>query len=262
MGIPLRSGRLFEDADREKRVAVISALAAAQLWPGQNPLNKRFKVGDPDGPFIEVTGVVGDVRSVGLDKPPSTTVYLPYWQRRVWGGPAIAIRTVGALSISSPVRDAIHRIDPELPIGQFQTMEQLVDDSVAQRRFQMTLALLLAVAALVLANLGIYGVVSYAVASRTNEIGLRMALGARGADIVTMILGQAMVPVALGLLGGLIASLVAGRLLAGLLYGVTPTDAATFASVMSTLASVAALASLIPARRAIRIDPATALRDE
>lgn len=263
MGIALRQGRIFEQVDRERKVAVVSALTAERLWSGQNPLGKRFKVGDPDGPFIEVTGVVGDVRSVGLDKAPSMTVYLPYWQRRTWGGPSLAVRTaIDPLAISSTIRGAIRQIDSELPVPEFQTMEQIVDESVAQRRFQMSLVLLFAVAALVLASLGIYGVVSYSVTLRTNEIGIRMALGARGEDILKMILRQAMAPVAVGLCGGLVASLAAGRLLARLLYGVAPVDTVTISSVVLTLAAVAALASFIPAGRATRVDPVTALRYE
>jgi len=263
LGIALRQGRIFEDADGEHKLAVVSALAAERLWPGQNPIGKRFKVGDPDGPFIEVAGVVGDVRSVGLDRAPSMTVYLPYWQRRTWGGPSLAVRTaVEAGAVAPAIRLAIRRIDSELPVPQFQTMQQIVDESLAQRRFQMSLILLFAVAALVLASLGIYGVVSYSVASRTNEMGIRMALGARGADLLRMILRQAMGPVAVGLCGGLAVSLAAGRLLAGLLYGVAPVDTVTMASVVLTLAAVAALASFIPAWRAARVDPLTALRYE
>jgi len=263
MDIPLRQGRIFAEADRERKLALVSALTADRLWPGQNPLAKRFKVGDPGGPFIEVSGVVGDVRSVGLDKAPSLTVYLPYWQRRTWGGPSLAVKTaVDPLAVSSSIRSAIRRIDSELPVPPFETMEQVVDESMAQRRFQMNLILFFAVTALVLASLGIYGVVSYSVALRTNEMGIRMALGARGADILKMILRQAMAPVVVGLCGGLVASLATGRLLAGLLYGVAPVDTVTITSVVLTLAAVAALASFIPARRATRVDPVTALRYE
>ena len=263
LGIALRQGRVFEDADGDHKLTVVSALTAERLWPGQNPIGKRFKVGDPDGPFIEVAGVVGDVRSVGLDKEPSMTVYLPYWQRRTWGGPNLAVRTVlDAGAVAPAIRRAIRQIDSELPVPQFQTMQQIVDESLAQRRFQMSLILLFAVAALVLASLGIYGVVSYSVASRTNEMGIRMALGARGADILSMILWQAMTPVAVGLASGLVTSLAAGRLLAGLLFGVAPTDTVTMASVVLALAAVAALASFIPASRATRVDPLTALRYE
>jgi putative ABC transport system permease protein len=141
-------------------------------------------------------------------------------------------------------------------------MKQIVGESVAQRRFQMSLIVLLGVAALILAGLGIYGVVSYSVALRTGELGIRMALGANRADIVGMIVRQAMIPVALGLCCGLAVSLAAGRVLAGLLYGVTPFDPATIAAVVTSLAVIAALASYFPARRATRIDPMVALRYE
>jgi predicted permease len=263
LGIGLRKGRIFQDSDGERKVAVVSAITAERLWPGQNPVGKRFKVGDPDGPFIEVTGMAGDVKSIGLDRAPSMTVYLPYWQRRTWSGPSLAVRTsLDAAAISSSIRGSIRHIDSELPVPPFQTMEQIVDESLAQRRFQMDLVLLFAVSALVLASLGIYGVISYSVTLRTNELGIRMALGARGTDIVSMILRQGMAPAALGLAGGLIASLAAGRVLSGLLFGVTPVDIVTIASVVATLAAVAALASLIPARRAMHVDPMTALRYE
>jgi len=263
LGIPLRQGGLFSDADRNRCVGLVSSAAAGQLWPGKNPLGKHFKIGDPGGPFIEVAGVVGDVRGVALDKAPSMTVYVPYWQRRTFGGPSLAIRTaVDPLSMPSSVRRAIRHIDPELPVPQFHTMEQIVDESVAPRRFQMNLVLLFAAAALALASLGIYGVVSYAVAMRTNEMGIRMALGARGADILLKVLRQAMVPVAAGLAIGLAASFAAGRVLTGMLYGVTSRDGITMIAVLFTLGFVAAVASLIPAWRATRVDPVIALRYE
>ncbi|HLY20209.1 MAG TPA: ABC transporter permease [Bryobacteraceae bacterium] len=261
LNISLKQGRIFAEADRDRRVALLSAGAAEHLWPGQNPLGKRFKVGDPDGPFLDVAGVVGDVRSVALDKAPTMTVYVPYWQGRTWGGPSLAVRTANdPLSVSSAIRGVIRRLDSELPIPPFQTMEQIVDESVAQRRFQMNLIMLFAAAALVLAALGIYGVVSYSVALRTNEMGIRIALGARGPDILGIVVRQAMTPVSLGLAAGLAASLAAGRLLAGLLYGVAPTDPVSMAGVVLTLAVVAAVASAIPAWRATSIDPVTALR--
>jgi putative ABC transport system permease protein len=263
MNIPLLHGGIFSEADGDRKLALISALTAERLWPEQNPLGKRFRIGDPNGPFVEVSGVVGDVRSVALDKQPSLTIYVPYWQRRTWGGPSLAVKTaVDPLSLSSSIRNAIRRIDSELPVPGFQTMEQVVDESVAQRRFQMNLIVVFALTALVLASLGIYGVVSYSVALRTNEMGIRMAVGAGGADILRMILRQAMTPVALGISGGLIISLIVGRLLSGLLYGVAPVDAVTIASVISILAGVAAFASFVPARRASRIDPLIALRYE
>jgi putative ABC transport system permease protein len=262
MGIPLLRGAIFDEADGDHKVALVSAVAAKRLWPGENPLGKRFRIGDPNGPLVDVCGVVGDVRGVALDKQPSLTVYVPYWQRRTWGGPSLVVKTalVDPISLSPSIRGAVRRIDSELPVPDFQTMEQVVDESVAQRRFQLNLILVFAVTAMVLASLGIYGVISYSVALRTNEMGIRMAVGAGAADILTMILRQAMMPVALGISGGLIVSLIVGRLLAGLLYGVAPVDAVTIGSVISILAGVAAVASFIPARRASRVDPVIALR--
>jgi putative ABC transport system permease protein len=261
MGIAVRQGRVFEEADRERGLAVVSAMAAERLWPGQNPLGKRFKIGDPDGPFVEVAGVVGDVRGVALDRTPSLTIYVPYWQRRTWGGLSLAVKTtVEPAAMASPIRNAIRQLDAELPVPQFRTMKQIVDQSVAHRRFQMNLILIFALASLALASLGIYGVVSYSVAVRTNEIGIRIALGASTMKILRMILIQALVPVAGGLVCSLLASFALGRLVSGLLYGVRPMDAVTTGGVALTLVGVAVLASLVPARRATRVEPMSALR--
>lgn len=262
-GIPLLQGRIFAETDGEHKLAVVSALTAERLWPGENPLGKRFKIGDPDGPFFEVAGVVGDVRSVGLDRSPTLTVYAPYWQRRTYSGPGLAVKTaVDPIAVSSSVRNAIRQIDTELPVPRFETMEQALDESVAQRRFQMNLLMVFAFTALLLASMGIYGVVSYSVALRTNEMGIRMAIGARGPDILKMILRQAMTPVGLGAFAGLAVSLTVARLFAGLLYGVAPADAVTVVSVVLILGTVAAIASLIPALRASRINPVAALHYE
>ena len=263
LGIPVRAGRIFAESDGDHKLAVVSALTAERLWPGENPLAKRFRIGDPDGPFFDVAGVVGDVHGVSLDRSPSMTIYVPYWQRRTWSGPSLVVKAaVEPLSMASAVRSAIHHIDAELPVPRFETMEQVVDTSVAQRRFQMNLLLIFALTALLLASLGIYGVVSYSVAVRTNEVGVRMAIGARGSDILKMILRQAMTPVGIGACIGLLASLVVARLFAGLLYGVAPADAITIGSVVLTLGCVAAVASLIPALRASRVNPVTALHYE
>ena len=263
LGISLREGRIFAESDGDHKLCEVSVLAAERLWPGENPLGKRFKIGDPDGPFFEVAGVVGDVRGVGLDRTPSLTIYVPYWQRRTYNGPSLAVKTaVGPLSVSSAVRNIIRRIDSELPVPRFETMEQVVDESVAQRRFQMNLLLVFALTALLLASLGIYGVVSYSVTLRTNEMGVRMAIGAHGSDIVKMIWRQAMTPVVIGACAGLVIALIVGRLFAGLLYGVAPADAVTIGSVLLILGAVGTVASLIPALRASRVNPVTALRYE
>lgn len=263
LGIPLRQGRIFADADGDHKVALVSAMTAQRLWPGENPLGKRFKIGDPDGPFIELVGVVGDVRSVGLDRLPSLTVYTPYWQRRTYHGPGLAVKTaVDPVTVASAIRNAIRHIDAELPVSRFETMDQMLDDSVAQRRFQMNLLIVFAFTAMLLASMGIYGVVSYSVTLRTNEMGIRMAIGAAAPDILKMILRQAMSPVAVGAFVGLAVSLIVARLFAGLLYGVTPADGLTIASVILILGTVAATASVIPALRASRLNPVTALRYE
>jgi predicted permease len=162
LGIPLKQGGIFVETDRDHGVALVSALTAERLWPEQNPLGKRFKIGDPNGQFLTVAGVVGDVRGAALDQVPMMTVYVPYWLSRAYGGPSLAVRTaVDPLAIASAIRGAIRRLDSELPVPPFETMQQIVDESVAQRRFQMSLILLFAAAALVLASLGVYGVVSY-----------------------------------------------------------------------------------------------------
>jgi ABC-type antimicrobial peptide transport system permease subunit len=169
---------------------------------------------------------------------------------------------VNPVAVSSAVRSAIRHIDAELPVPRFETMEQVVDESVAQRRFQMNLLIVFAFTALLLASMGIYGVVSYSVALRTNEMGIRMAIGARAPDVLKMILRQAMTPVGMGAFVGLAVSLIVARLFAGLLYGVAPADAVTIISVVLILGTVAGIASLIPALRASRINPVAALRHE
>jgi len=262
MGIPLRAGRIFSEADRERKLALVSALTAARLWPGEDPIGKRFRQGGDESPLLEVVGVVGDVRGVSLNKAPSLTVYMPYWQT-FFGGASLAVRTaMDPRAASSAIRTAIRQIDPELPIPAFRTMEDIVAESVAQRRFQMNLVLLFAAAAMLLASLGIYGVVSHSVAQRTNEMGVRMALGARPAAIRRMVLRQSLLPVAFGLAAGVSASMALGRLLGSLLFGVSTGDPVTILGVVGLLIAVAAAATIIPARRATHVDPVTALRYE
>jgi predicted permease len=263
MGIPLRSGRIFDEADRTRQVGLVSALTAERLWPGENPIGKRFRIGGDERPFTEVAGVVGDVLGVSLSRSPSLTIYVPYWDRAMFGGPSLAVKTaMDPRGLASAIRAEIRKIDPELPVPAFRTMEQIVSESVAQRRFQMNLVLLFALAATLLASLGIYGVVSYAVAQRTNEMGIRIALGARPASIARMVLGQGLLPVAVGLVCGAAGSLALGRVLGSLLFGVTAADPVTMASVVALLSAVAAAATYVPAHRATHVDPMTALRYE
>jgi putative ABC transport system permease protein len=260
LAIPIRAGRIFEDADRHRPVAVVSALAADRLWPGANALAKRFRIGAASTSLIEVVGVVGDVRGASLEQNPTLTVYAPYWQRMP-PGLSVAVRTVAEPSMaSSVIRDVVHRTDPELPLPAFRTMDEVLTASVAERRFQLSLVLLFAVAATLLASLGIYGVVSYSVAQRTNEIGIRLALGAQPREIRRLVLRQGLTPVILGLVAGVASSLGLGRVLRGLLFGVGLTDPLAIAGVVVTLAAVAVAANYLPARSATRVDPLRALR--
>jgi predicted permease len=262
LGVPLRSGRVFAEADRAYPVALVSALAAERLWPGQDPVGKRMQMGGDDTPLLQVIGVVGDVRGISLDKAPTMTVYVPYWQR-FQSQALLAVRTpLDTGVVASDVRLALRRIDPELPIPAFRTMEDIVSVSVAERRFQTELVMLFGLVAALLASLGIYGVVSYSVAQRTGELGIRMALGAVPAGLRWLMLRQCLVPVAAGLACGLAASAMTGRLLSSLLFGVRAVDPVTITAVALGSSAIAAVAGYIPARRATRVDPVVALRQE
>ena len=251
MGIPLRQGRIFDDADRKRGEALVSELTAQRFWPGQNPIGKRFKIGDPNNPLIDVIGVVGDVRK-GLQKPPGPTVYIPYW-RRGREDMALVVRTaIDPAAIATAVRREIQKLDAALPVPQFQTMQQMVSQSVAERRFQLTLVLLFAGVALALASLGIYGVVSYSVAQRRGEMGIRMALGATPSDLRALVLRQGLAPVLAGLACGLAGAIAVGRVLRGLLFGVTLADPLTLVAVSAVLLVVATAACYVPAFRATR----------
>ncbi len=262
MGIPLVAGTTFTEADRQRNLALISEEAARVVWPGENPVGKRFGRGG-DGkeqPFV-VAGVVRDVR-VSIEKGPVPTVYVPYWFRTQTGMQAV-LRTAGdPRAIASSVRAAVRSLDPGVVIGQVRTMQNVVSDSVSQRRFQMGLITGFALSAMLLASLGIYGVVSWSVARRRNEIGIRMALGARTADVHRMVLAHALGPVLAGMVAGVAGALALGRVLASVLFGVSTHDPLTILAVVAVLGAVAALACYIPARRAARSDPLDALRYE
>jgi predicted permease len=262
LGIPLRQGKVFEERDGPRKEVMVSEEAAARLWPGQNPLGRRFRLFGDDAALLEVTGVVGGVRGASLSETPRMAVYLPYWQRSVRRA-TLAVRTAKAPESAVPaIRQLIHESDAELPVPAFQTMDEIVAGSVAARRFQMNLVLLFAGAALLLASLGIYGVVSYTVTQRTNEIGIRMALGAQPGRIRAMVLRQGLLPVMAGLLAGVTASLALTRVLSSLLFGVGPRDPATIGGVAAVLTAMAVAAILLPARRAMRVAPSEALRYE
>jgi putative ABC transport system permease protein len=261
LGIPLRQGKIFEERDSRKQV-LVSETTAARLWPGESPLGRRFHMGTDKEPLLEVVGVVGDVHGNSLSETPRLTIYMPYWQRQV-RGVSLAVRTSNEPSgLAAAIRQAIHDGDAELPVPAFQTMDEIVAGSVAQRRFQMNLVLLFAGTALLLASLGIYGVVSYTVTQRTNEIGIRMALGAQPGRIRAMVLRQGLAPVMAGLLAGVAGSLALTRVLGSLLFGVSTGDPLTIGGVAALLMAMSMAAILTPARRAMRVEPSTALRYE
>ena len=267
VGMRLLHGRIFSESDRGRKVVVVSESAAQRFWPGQNPIGRTCLTFWGGKEEDEVIGVVGDVRTVKLDAAPVMMVYVPDWfggrNLRVPQSAGIVVRTNGdERSVEASVREAVHAADSEVPIVAMRSMSEMVSESVAPRRFQMLLALLFAGSALFLASLGIYGVVAYSVEQRRRELGIRSALGGQVSDLHRMILRQGMTPVAAGLVAGLSGSLVIGRLIGSLLFGVKATDPVTMGTVAFVVIIVALLACFIPSRRASRIDPMVALRYE
>jgi putative ABC transport system permease protein len=269
MGVPLVLGRPLTAADDEKSpsVAVISQEAARLLFPGQNPIGQRFQFARLDW---QVVGVVGDVKSY-LDKPAEAGVYIPLPQTpypvldlvSIWFPEYIVVRTsADPLGLSHSVEEQLQGLDPSVGIGHVRTMEQVRSAAVAMRQFNMTLLSIFAALALVLAAIGMYGVITYSVTQRTHEIGVRMALGARHGDVLRLVLGQGMVLAGFGIGLGTAGALALTRLLESYLYRVRPTDPIAFSSTALLLVAVATLASYIPARRALKVDPLIALRNE
>jgi len=261
LGIPLRRGRTIGAADRERSVAVVSERLAAKLWPGQNPLGKGLRTGSGVG-HVEVVGVVADVHNTQLDRDPTLIVYVPMWKRMPWEVDLVVRSSMAADALPREVRRALAKIDPGLLAPRMRTMAQLVDETVARRRFQMRVAIGFGLAAMLLAAVGIYGVVAYGIALRRRELGVRMALGARAGQVRRLVLVQGLRPVILGLAPGVLAALAAGQLVRSMLFGVTASDGLTLAAVAGILTLVAALACLVPAHAASHIDPARVLRDE
>jgi predicted permease len=265
MGIPLVSGRLFDDGDGPDapHVAVISESLARTRWPNQDPIGAHVQFGGMDGDLrvFTIVGIVGDVRERGFDAPPQPTFYADYRQR-----PLITFAFTFVVSTASTpaaivgdARHVIRELAPEVP-PRFRTLSEIVDRSVAGRRFAFALAAFMAGVALLLAVLGIYGVLAFLVAQGAHEFGIRMALGAQRIDIQRLLLGHAARLLAGGLALGIAVSLVATRLLSSMLFRVKPTDPATFVTAVAVLAVAALAACEVPALRATRADPARALR--
>jgi predicted permease len=268
MGIELLRGRLFDDVqDRtdSRLVAVISETMARRLWPDEDPLGKRIKPGrsDSDEEWITVIGVAEDVRQFELTAEPRLQMYLSYSQPGFFVPGHLVVRTeVEPASLIAPVREAVWSIDKDQPVSNIRSMEEIFSESIARQRFSMLLLGIFAGVAMLLGAVGIYGVVSYSVAQRAHEIGVRMALGARTSNVLRMIVGHGLKLVLIGVAIGLLAASILTRLMESLLFGISATDPVTFVAIPVLLVGAATLASYIPARRATRIDPLRALRYE
>jgi putative ABC transport system permease protein len=265
MGIPLVRGRDFTDQDTldTMPVVVISEKTAKHYWPNQDPIGKHLKVGatTSDIPWRTVIGVVKDVRQNDFVAEPKMQMYFSYRQMKDLVANALVVRTlVDPLSLATSVRNTIWAVDKDQPVANIESMEHIVAGAVARQRFSMLLLAIFAGLALVLAAVGIYGVMSYSVAQQTHEIGIRIALGAKRSDVLKMTLSQGLKLVGLGLACGLMVAFVLTRVMASMLFGISATDPITFLSISFVLLVVALLASYIPALRATHVDPMIALR--
>jgi len=267
MNIPLIAGRLVteQDVTNNTHSVVINEAMAKRFWPGEDPIGKHISTATATGQQTQwqtIVGIVGNVRHLGLDTEPRPELYY-HSNTSPPFGPVLVIRSKGdPKALISLARAKVRELDGDVPVSNVNTMDQLVAQSVAQRRFGMFLLTGFAALALLLAAIGIYGVISYSVAQRTQEIGVRMALGARTADVLKLVMTNGLKLAAVGLAIGLVGAFLLTRLMARLLFHVGPTDAVTFASVFVGLLLVAFLACYLPARRATKVDPLVALRYE
>ena len=273
IGIPVRKGRTFTEGDRSGTppVVLITESAARQYFPGEDPIGKRITLGWGRGPAGEkrryaggeVVGIIGDVKDAGLDEADPPQLYLPYAQWPIEGMSLVMKTAVAPASVADAARAAVYAVDPSLPVANVRTLDEVVARSISQPRFYMTLLTVFASVALVLAAIGIFGVLSYAVAQRTREIGIRMALGAQEGRVLRLVVREAMLMAVAGVAIGTVCALLLSRsLVASLLFSTSPRDPLTFSAVAALLSAVALLASYVPARRATRVDPIVALRAE
>lgn len=266
LGAPLVDGRFFSERDdvQTPQVVLVDQAMVKRFWPDENPIGKHIKFGrrDSKAPWVSVVGVVGDIKTDGFDLPEQPHVYFSILQSPGYAM-AVYIKTEGNPgALTQALRQQVQSVDPDLPVFGEKTMDDLVSASLGERRFAMQLVTVFGVVALMLAGIGIYGVMAYAVNQRTREIGIRLALGANATDIVGWVLKQGMVLTMCGVAAGLASALVLTRLLQGLLFGIAPTDVITYAALALLLGLVALLACYIPARRATKVDPMIALRCE
>ena len=264
LGVPVTKGRDFTERDTadSPRVVIISETLARKFFPNQNPIGKRLKQGGtdrPGNPWMEIVGVVGDVKYEGLETPTAPAYYLPFKQSPMRSMYLVLNTTLPSGPIANSVRAEVRKIDPEIPVAKVSTIEQLVDESIAQPKFRTFLLGVFSAVAMMLAAIGIYGVVAYSVSQRTREIGIRMALGAQRRDVLKLVVRQGLVLTLVGIALGVIGALALTRIISNLLFGVGATDPATFIGVSLFLVLVSLLACYWPARRASKINPVTAL---
>jgi len=262
MGVPLLRGRFLSDQDRNRSsppVVIINEAMARDFWPGEDPIGKRFKSPNPGAPWRTVVGIVGDMRQQGQEKPAVPQCFDLGWSI----GMDLVMRTTSdPLRLAAAVRSTVHSIDQTLPPFSISTVEQRLSEFNSPRRFETWLLSLFSALALLLAMIGIYGPMHYAVAQRTHEIGIRVALGAQASDVLGLVIRQGMVLVLIGVTLGIVGALWLTRTIASLLYGVTTTDPVTFTGVSLLLLIVSLLACYFPARKAAKVDPMVALRCE
>ena len=263
MRIPVRAGRTFTDHDTAETqpVVIINETAARKVFPGQDPIGKRIIVWREEKFAREIVGVVGDVKAATLDEEIPSQIYVPHAQDAGWGTLGLAVRTKGdPAALTSPVRGVITSIDKDQPAFDIKTMDQVFSESVAKTRLIVLLFGVFSVLALLLATIGIYGVIAYSVAQRTHEIGIRLAMGAQRRDVLRMIISQGMILALIGVGLGLVGALAVTRVMKSVLYGVSTTDPLIFIGVPLLLTLVALAACYIGARRATKVDPMVALR--
>jgi len=266
MRIPLLRGRFFseQDSPSSPKVAIISETLARRYFPNRDPLGRHMRFGFPPNSNVsrEIVGIVGDVRDAALSRKPGPMMYVPFAQAPLYGGEVVVRSSLSASSVAAGIRQAVRSIDKNLPVTDIEFLNAALGQSISQERFRTFLLGSFSAIALVLAAIGIFGVISYSAAQRTREIGIRIALGAERRDVLRLILGQGMKLVLFGLGIGAVAAFLLTRLMSSLLYSVSTTDPVTFACVTVILLAVALTACYIPARRAMRVDPIVALRYE